>query len=69
MEYSAILKITECICDILLVGEKKEHIENSAKFVNILAYVYILYVYITYAWNICLCMYSASPDRYKRNWP
>ena len=48
MEYSAILKITECICDTLLVGEKKEHIENSAKFVNILAYVYILYVYITY---------------------
>lgn len=41
------LKITECICDTLLVGEKKEDIEKSAKFANI-AYVCILYVYITY---------------------
>ena len=68
MEYSATLKITECICDILLVGEKKEDMEKSAKFANI-AYVCILYVYITYVWNICLCMYSTSPDRYNRNWP
>lgn len=48
MKYSAILKITEYICDIWLVGEKKEDIGNSAKCVNILAYVCILYVYIIY---------------------
>lgn len=48
MKHPVILKITEYICDVLLVEKKKEDIENSAKCVNILAYVCILCVYIIY---------------------